>query len=194
MFCRLGIYRRYAGTACHCSCVYELQLGRLEWLGLESSGSFLIYIYLLPRLALAQLELWTPTCNLSTVWWFHGKQTFFFFFFLIVLSLCHDTRELLLLWSKGSRERVVAVHGLSLIAMFRLSCPAAYVISVPRPRINLISPALEGEFLASGPLGKSWKTFNRVAQCSKNDMQSPWPLMNYPWNSNISSHLSYSIG
>ena len=91
MFCRLGIYRRYGGTACHCSCTYELQLGRLEWLELESSGSFLIYIYLLPGLALAQLELLTPTCNFCTVCWFRGRQTFFFF--LIVLSLYVTVRE-----------------------------------------------------------------------------------------------------
>lgn len=76
MFCRSWIYRRCGGMACHCSWMSGLQLGRLELPGLESSGSFLVHIRPLPGLALVQLELLTPTCNLSTVWRLHGSQTF----------------------------------------------------------------------------------------------------------------------
>ena len=48
------------------------------------------------------------------------------------------------MWCTGS---VVVAHG--------LICPAACGILVPRPGIEPASSALEGGFLAAGPLGKS---------------------------------------
>lgn len=44
---------------------------------LESSGSFLIHICLVPRLGWVQMGLLTPTCDLSTIRWLHNSQTFY---------------------------------------------------------------------------------------------------------------------
>ena len=43
----------------------------------------------------------------------------------------------------------------SVVAGHRLSCPKACGILVPRPGIESMSPALAGEFLTTGPPGKS---------------------------------------
>ena len=43
----------------------------------------------------------------------------------------------------------------SLAVVCGLSCPAASGILVPQPGIELVSPALEGRFLTTGPLRKS---------------------------------------
>ena len=49
----------------------------------------------------------------------------------------------------------------SVVAVHRLSCPAACGILVPRPGIEPASPAQEGGFLTTGPPGKSpTKTFS----------------------------------
>ena len=56
---------------------------------------------------------------------------------------------------------LLVLHGLhvgSVVAMHRPSCPAACGISVPQPEIELTSPALEGEFLTTGPPGKTSAT------------------------------------
>ena len=45
-------------------------------------------------------------------------------------------------------------HG-SLVELYKLSCPVAYGILVPRPGIELTSLALEGGFLSTGPPGMS---------------------------------------
>ena len=58
---------------------------------------------------------------------------------------------LVLAWSP---ERVGSV-----VAMHRPSCPAACRISVPQPEIELMSPAMEGEFLTTGPPGKTSSTY-----------------------------------
>ena len=62
---------------------------------------------------------------------------------------------------------VVAVHGLyswgtraleytgSAVAACGLSCPVACGMLVPWPGMESTSPALEGEFLTTGPPGKS---------------------------------------
>lgn len=63
----LGIAPAYLG----------LQMGRLEWQGLKSSGSFLVHIWLVPVQGWARLWLSTSTCGLSTVWWIHSNQTFY---------------------------------------------------------------------------------------------------------------------
>lgn len=41
----------------------------------------------------------------------------------------------------------------------RFKCPAACGILLPRPRIELVSPAPQGRLLATGPLGKSLEIF-----------------------------------
>ena len=46
----------------------------------------------------------------------------------------------------------------SLVAMQGLSFPVACGILIPRPGIELTSPALEGGFLTTGPPGKSQKS------------------------------------
>ena len=45
--------------------------------------------------------------------------------------------------------------GISLAVVHRLSCPVAFRILVARPGIELASPALQGEFLTTGPPGES---------------------------------------
>ena len=64
------------------------------------------------------------------------------FFFLI--SIYFFGRAGSLLWRMGP---LVVADG--------LSCPTACGILVPRSRIEPTSPALRGEFLNTGPLGKS---------------------------------------
>ena len=46
---------------------------------------------------------------------------------------------------------------LSLVRALKLRCPAACRILVPRPGIEPVSPALEGGFSTTEPLGKSLK-------------------------------------
>ena len=50
----------------------------------------------------------------------------------------------------------LAVSGLmgSLVVACRLSCPTALGILIPSPEIEPMSPALQGEFLTTGPPGK----------------------------------------
>ena len=50
-------------------------------------------------------------------------------------------------WAPGCLGSVVVAYG--------LSCPSACGILVPQPGIELMSPALEGEFFTTGPWGKS---------------------------------------
>ena len=65
------------------------------------------------------------------------------------LSLC--STELFLLAVLGFHCGAQA----RLVAACRLSCPAAYGISVPQPGIQPTSPALEGRFLTTRLPGKS---------------------------------------
>ena len=52
----------------------------------------------------------------------------------------------------------------SVVAVLRLSCSTARGILVPQPSIELMSPALQGEFLTTGPPGKPLKfVFDRTA-------------------------------
>ena len=67
---------------------------------------------------------------------------FFFFFFLAAVGLHYVT------WALHC-----SVQG-SLFVALVLSCPEACGILVPRPGIEPVSPALEGEFLTSGSPGK----------------------------------------
>ena len=48
---------------------------------------------------------------------------------------------------------LVAAHGI--FATCGLNCPGACGILVPRPGMELMSPALQGGFLTDGPPGKS---------------------------------------
>ena len=50
---------------------------------------------------------------------------------------------------------LVAARGLFLVVVCELSCPTTCGILVPRPGIEPESPALEGRFLTTGPLGRS---------------------------------------
>ena len=50
-------------------------------------------------------------------------------------------------------------HTGSLVVAHGLSCPTACGILVPRPGIEPTSPALEGGLLATGPRGKSPRSF-----------------------------------
>ena len=70
---------------------------------------------------------------------------------MLDLSLHWNFSPLVLMWSS---ERVGSV-----VAMHRPSCPVACGVSVPQPEIKLMSPALEGEFLTTGPLGKTSSTY-----------------------------------
>ena len=49
---------------------------------------------------------------------------------------------------------------LSLVAHAGLVAPAACGIIVPQPGIELASPALKGDFLTTGPPGKSLSSFS----------------------------------
>ena len=55
-----------------------------------------------------------------------------------------------------------------------LSCPAACGILVPRPGIEPTSPALQGEFLATGPPGRS--PLSSLHPSSPSMLLSPPPL------------------
>ena len=63
-------------------------------------------------------------------------------------------------WAPGHMGSVVcSMQALSVVAC-RLSCPAACGILVPRPRIEPMSPALEGRFFTTGPPGKSRNVYS----------------------------------
>ena len=71
---------------------------------------------------------------------------------LLSLLLCLKKKKVFIYGSTGSllqqaRFSLVEVHG--------LSCPAACGVLVPQPGIKTASPALEVEFLTTGPGGKS---------------------------------------
>ena len=85
---------------------------------------------------------------------------YFIYSFLAVLGLhccswafssCGEQR---VLSSWGARASLVAEHRLRIVGL-RLSCPAACEILVPRPGIELVSPALEGRLPTTGPSGMS---------------------------------------
>ena len=63
---------------------------------------------------------------------------------------CCGTQDLSL-WHAGCSLRRTG----SVVVVCGLSCPTAYGILVPRPGIELTSPALEGGFSTIGPPGKS---------------------------------------
>ena len=96
---------------------------------------FVIYCYLLLLLFILSFKLskiWpVDSCVLSAL-----PVTPSLFFGGVVLSLYCSTRA-------------------SLVAVHRLSCPAACPILVPRPGIEPASPALEGGFFTTAPPGKS---------------------------------------
>ena len=64
--------------------------------------------------------------------------------FITSFAVFRCSAGILLTWCTGSG---VAAH--------RFNCPAARGILLPRPGIELVSPAPQGRLLATGPLGKS---------------------------------------
>ena len=60
--------------------------------------------------------------------------------------------------SCGTHGLLLWLAGLVVVAC-QLSYPAACGMLVPRPGIELASPALEGRFLTTGPPGKSLRFF-----------------------------------
>ena len=71
-------------------------------------------------------------------------------FFLAGSGLSFDLRELLCILRDLSLQ-----HTNSLVMARVLSCSVACGILVPQPGIEPMSPALQGGFLTTGPLGKS---------------------------------------
>lgn len=86
-------------------------------------------------------------------------------------------------------------HQISLAVSYGLSCCSACGISLSSPGTELASLAVEGEFLTTGPLGKSlWKDLGVyimnhfvILPCNKHhskndksDVQSEW--MKEKWN------------
>ena len=72
----------------------------------------------------------------------------YFFLHLVALGLRCGT------WDLRCVMQDLPFHcGNSLVMVLRLCCPAAYGILVSRPGIKLVSPALQGNFLTSGPWG-----------------------------------------
>ena len=71
------------------------------------------------------------------------------------LSLWHSGVSLAMVPVFQSTWALYMQHTGSLVVACRLSCPVACGILVPRSGIELASPALEGRFLITGPLGKS---------------------------------------
>ena len=113
---------------------------------------------------------WPSVC-LSWRSVYSGPLTIFYFillvyiFILAELSLCFSAWAFSnctsqgLLWLQCAafscyRAWTLECTG-SVVAMHGLSCPMACGILVPQPEIEPISPALEGEFLTTGPLGSS---------------------------------------
>ena len=64
-------------------------------------------------------------------------------------------------WALGARASVLAADRLwsvgSVIVACRLSCFLSCGVLVPQPGIELMSPALQGRLLTTGPPGKSHK-------------------------------------
>ena len=57
--------------------------------------------------------------------------------------------------SLSTQDRPLQPVGFCLVKSRGLSCPMACGILVPRPGIKLMSPAMEGGFLTTGPSEKS---------------------------------------
>ena len=84
------------------------------------------------------------------------------------LELAGSAAAELRLSSCGAQASLIAVHGLSscraqaqypqhmgtIVMVYRFSCPTTCGILIPRPRIEPMSPAMEGGFLTTGPAGK----------------------------------------
>ena len=88
---------------------------------------------------------------------------YFYYFILTALGLCWGVQALhwahrisLSCITQGFfRYRAWAPEHLGSVAVvLRLSCPVAYGILVPGPRIKPVSPALESRFSTTGPPGK----------------------------------------
>ena len=73
------------------------------------------------------------------------------------------------MWHTGSSAQALVV------VECRLSCPTAFRTLVSGPGINPVYPALEGRFLTTGPLGKSWESFAEIGGTCKK-----WHLSFHP--------------
>ena len=79
----------------------------------------------------------SPTC-------FFSSSSFFFFYIYLFIWLC---------WVLTATLRIFCCF--SLVAAHWFSCSMACGILLPQPGMQTVSPALEGGFLTTGPLGKS---------------------------------------
>ena len=97
-------------------------------------------------------------------------KCWFFLFWLWLHWVFVVALGLLLLWDSGSRAPRLGscIYRPFPVAALRLSCPVASGISVSRPGMELVSPALGGRFLIIGQPGKSlqnavsWKIFESL--------------------------------
>ena len=82
-------------------------------------------------------------------------------------------------------------HGLSSCNLLGLCCSEACEILVSQPEIKLISPALEGGFLTTGPPGKSFKY---ILEWGKTNNYNSWrdktflPTISLYFSCNLFSH------
>ena len=65
------------------------------------------------------------------------------------------------MWHTGSSVQALVV------VEYRLSCPTAFGTLVSGPGIKPVYLALEGRFLTTGPLGKSWESFAEMGGTRK---------------------------
>ena len=132
------------GDGSHFPSMKKLNSLGVQWLGLHAftaGGTGLIPGQGTEILQAMQYSLHTPKIK---EWKFRDinlPQVFFFFFSIyLFIWLCLV---------------LVVACGISLAVVHRLSCPVACRILVARPGIELASPALQGEFLTTGPPGES---------------------------------------
>ena len=100
-------------------------------------------------------------CICST-FWKSNLQGFHFFnllalsSYITLLSFFNLKFSIYLFGCIGSQlPHTGSFPAVSLVVVCGLSCPLACGILVPRPGIELMSPALEGRFLTTAPPGKS---------------------------------------
>ena len=92
----------------------------------------------------------------------------------LVTSICDDHS----LWKTAADSMIIylvfLLHLWLLLFKIKFLHHAACDILVPQPGIEPVPPALEGDFLAPGPPGKSWLEFHRKKA------SSPWSFGELP--------------
>ena len=96
-----------------------------------------------------------------------------------------------LLWVLVAACRIIiTVYGF-LLLWCRFSCPVECGVLVPQPRIELMSPALEGGFLTTGLPGKSQiYALNSNFLCSCCPAVECNSFLSYKWMSYERKHLT----